>query len=95
MKRLLNTLRALGQERTVFPSNTVKWSGIHAPQVPGYVLCVVTMSDVTGPDGPLGGKEAASFCHRGGQEAFVFLQPAFSLRYEQMYLTLNKARDFL
>ena len=51
----------------VFRRNTVKLSGIHAHQVPGYIMCVVTVSDMTEPDGWLGGNKAASFCHKGGQ----------------------------
>lgn len=41
----------------VFQSNTVKLSGIRAHQVPGYIICVITVSDVTGPDGLLAGNK--------------------------------------
>ena len=44
----------------VFPSNTVKLSGTRAHQVPGYIICVITMSDVTGPDGLLAGNKASA-----------------------------------
>lgn len=44
----------------VFQSNTVKLSGIRAHQVPGYIICVITMSDVTGPDGLLAANKASA-----------------------------------
>lgn len=58
-------------------------------------MCVVTMSDTTEPDGWLDGNKAASFCHKGEQQTFIFLQAAFSLPYKQIYLGLNMSRDFL
>lgn len=79
----------------VFQRNTVKLSGMCAHQVPGYIMCVVTMSDTTEPDGWLDGNKAASFCHKGEQQTFIFLQAAFSLPYKQIYLGLNMSRDFL
>lgn len=79
----------------VFQRNTVKLSGMCAHQVPGYIMCVVTMSDMTKPDGWLNGNKAARFCHKGGQQTFIFLQAAFSLPYKQIYLSLNMSRDFL
>lgn len=44
----------------LFQSNTVKLSGIRAHQVPGYIICVITMSDMTGPDGLLAGNKASA-----------------------------------
>ena len=51
----------------VFRRNTVKLSGMRAHQVLGYIMCVVTVSDMTESDGWLDGNKAASFCHKGGQ----------------------------
>ena len=50
---------------------------------------------MTEPDGWLNGNKAARFCHKGGQQTFIFLQAAFSLPYKQIYISLNMNRDFL
>lgn len=63
----MNALFRSRSGKLVFQSNTVKLSGIRAHQVPGYIICVITMSDMTEPDGLLHGNKAASFCHGEGQ----------------------------